>query len=176
MGGKSYFPAAGKTMNPLGPFTGPQVANIYDVLGLPPGAAGQGLSVNVIALTMYPFSNVDTWNPTFNSGSFANLITAINNQITICDPDTAAIVLIDLATWNKGVRDSEMKVRRAASGAEGQLVDDYERRRILRIRIADNLGISVPDDGYIAEIRAVYGNSLREFRQGGGGVGGLGDR
>ena len=160
-------------MTPIGPFTGVQVAQIFDVLGLPP----QGTTVNTIALVLYPFSNVDSWNPTFNSGDISSLITKIKGQLAVCDTDTATIVINDLGTWygssgSNGIRDSEMRINKAASGAEGQVIDDYERRRILRIRIANNLGISVPKDGFLAELESVYGRGLKEFRASGG----LGDR
>jgi len=158
-------------MLPIGPFSGPQVAQLFDVFGIP----ASGMSMNTIALVMYPFSNVDTWNPAFNSGNMTTIVNAIKAQLALVDVDTATIVNADLVTWQT-IRDSEMKVSQDENGAQGTIIDDMERRRILRIRIANNCGISVPKDGYLAELEAVYGKSLKEFRAGGGGFGGLGDR
>jgi hypothetical protein len=148
------------------PFTSAEKAVIYEILGLP----RSGHTVNTLSLVHYPFSNVNSWNPTWNVGDMTSLLAAIDAAITATEAfaDTVARVQAYLAKWDDLGGENEMRIESGQNGVTGVIVDSDQRRVNIRLRVANLLGISVPAGGYLHEIEAVYGKSLGRITQGHG--------
>lgn len=154
------------------PFSAQERVGIFEILGLPI----HGHTVNLIALVLYPFSNVSEWSGGTNSkGDLVQLIADIDAILAMISAEQAIVVRTYLATWDD-IKASELVITNAANSSAGTIVHHGEKRILLRGLVANILGISVPAGGYLHEIEAVYGKSLKEFRKGGTGTGGLGDR
>lgn len=134
-----------------------------EILGLPPEASG----TIVTALTHFPFSNTQTWEPGFNIGDYTNLMARIDTILAAMSAaqESRVATLIDEFTV---IATSPLKVDKAAEGAGGTLVDHAEQRENIRQAVANNLGIAVPRGGFLAEVRATYGASLAQWTSGGG--------
>jgi hypothetical protein len=149
--------------------TASQRARFFEILGLPPS----GGTIVVTSLVHWPFSNTNSWEPTWNVGDMTDLISAVDARITAMSAETEAIC-ITLITRYTEIEVSPMKVTSAAGGAGGNLVDHELERENIRQRMANAAGIAVPKGGFLKEIQATYGESVAKWARGVGG--GVGDR
>ena len=154
------------------PISDLQGEQMMEVWGLPMS----GKTVNTLTLVLYPFSNVDIWSPTWNKGDITAIIRDISANMSLLSASQIVTIQELLDEWAI-VGSSEMDVNTSASQARGTLIDDEKHRRLIRLRLANIVGISVPKDGFLAEIEASFGKGVKEFRMSqGGGMGGWGDR
>lgn len=149
--------------------TASQRAKFFEIIGLPPS----GGTIVITSLVHWPFSNLQTWEPSWNVGDMTDLITAIDARISAMSAETEAIV-INLLTRFSEIEVSPMKVTSAAGGAGGNLVDHASEREEIRQRISNAAGIAVPKGGFLKEIQATYGDSVARWARGAGGN--VGDR
>lgn len=148
-------------------FTADERGGIFEIMGLPQ----TGGSIVVTSLVHWPFSNTQSWEPTWNVGDLSGLITALNTSITAVEGSSAeGSIRTEWIRWNE-IKHSPMKVTQAAGGAGGNLVDHKTERENIRQIIANALAFACPQGGYLAEIQATYGKSVAQWAKAGGGVG-----
>lgn len=135
-------------------FTATQKAQIYEILAVPLS----GNSVTVTSLVHQPYSNVAVWFPTWNRGNYDGLRAAIDEAIASASTETQALVATILTRWVE-LGTSPLRVDTGDDGAAGRLVDYEAEREIIRRRLANHLGIAVPEGGYLAEIQRTFGKS-----------------
>lgn len=136
------------------------------IAGIPPGC----ICVNVNALFLYPFSNVDTWvGHFFSTGDFSPIVGALDNILNnYTDAATGEAVRECFADWDS-VKFCETEIT-AAEGTSGPAVFSASKRRHeIRRYVANLLGFFIPENGYISEAEAVLGASIKEYRAGQGG-------
>ena len=161
---------ARKVDAPIGLFSASQVADIYDLLGLP----FHGLTTNVTALFYYPYSQLETWQPSWQHGDLTKFYTALNTGMALCTQFQVDLVEKYLVTWRK-ISISPMHLTGAANQVTGDVVKHDEQRELIRQRVSNLLGVVIPRGGYLHEAEAVLGRSLSEFMSGSGGGRGFGD-
>ena len=155
---------------PIGLFSAQQVNWIHDLIGIPL----HGATVNVTALVMYPYSQLEQWQPTWSKGNLINLINDLHANMALCSQFQVDQIEEDLCLWRR-VRTSPMKIKTAANQVSGVITDAEETRKLVRLRVSNALGVLVPAGGYMHEMEAVLGRSLSEFMTGSGGGRGFGD-
>ena len=155
---------------PIGLFSAQQVNWIHDLIGIPL----HGATVNVTALVMYPYSQLENWQPTWSKGNLINLIKDLHTNMALCSQFQVDMIEDDLRLWRR-IRTSPMKIASAANQVTGQVVDHEETRKLVRLRVSNALGVLVPAGGYMHEMEAVLGRSLSEFMAGQGGGRNFGD-
>ena len=139
---------------------------ILQVAGIPPGTQ----CVNVNALFLYPFSNVDTWvTHFFSTGDLSPIVGALDNILNnYTDPATGEAVRECFADWDD-VKFSEIEITSAAGTSGPAVFSSSKKRHEIRRYVANLLGFFIPENGYLHEAEAVLGKSLSEFRVGQGG-------
>jgi hypothetical protein len=151
-------------------FSAQQVNAIHDLLGLPL----HGVTLAVTALFYYPYSQLEQWQPTWQHGDLTKLIADLHNGMLLCSQYQVDLIQEDLELWRR-IRVSPMKIASAANQVTGNVVDHEEQRKLVRLRVANLLGVLIPAGGYLHEAEAVLGRSLSEFMSGSGGGRGFGD-
>jgi len=135
-----------------------RVTLIGEILGLPLDANG----TIVTALTHFPFSNVQVWEPAFNHGTYTNLIAAIDAKLLAMTAEAQAAIE-SLVDEFLPIHTSPLKVDGSVDGSKGRLIDHEAQRENIRQSCANILGIAVPRGGFLAEVRATYGASLAQW-------------
>lgn len=137
----------------------------YQIVGLP--AAGSGLVLT--SLVHVPFSNTQSWEPTWNVGDFSDLITAVDAKLAAATAEQITRMQ-SLITRFMEIEVSPVQIRQTATGAAGIIADHGKERENIRQTLANVLGLAVPEGGFISEIQRVYGKSLARW------VSSIGDR
>jgi hypothetical protein len=148
------------------PFSPAERCKILQIAAIPPGTQ----CVNVNALFLYPFSNVDTWvGNFFSTGDLGPIVGALDNILNkYTDAVTGEAVRECFDDWDS-VKFCETEIT-AAEGTSGPAVFSASKRRHeIRRYVANLLGFYIPEEGYLHEAEAVLGRSLSEFRQRQGG-------
>ena len=126
--------------------------------------------MNVNALFLYPFSNVDVWQTNFFSvgdlGPIVGQLDYILNNYT--DAATGDAVREAFDDWDS-VKFSETEITSAAGTSGPAVFSAAKKRHEIRRYVANLIGFFIPENGYLSEAEAVLGKSLKEFRQGAGG-------
>lgn len=138
--------------------TSDERAIFFEMIGLPPA----GGSVVVTSLVHWPFSNTQSWEPTWNVGDLSGLITAIDARLTAMSSETESRIR-DILTRFDVISSSPMKVTQAAGGAAGNLVNHEQERENLRQYASNLIGVAVPEGGFLKEIQRTYGKSLAKW-------------
>jgi len=149
------------------PFTAKERIKILQIAGIPSGAT----TLNVNALFLYPFSNVDAWQTNFfSTGDLGPIVAALDHILNEhTDTDTADAVRECFDDWDS-VKFSETQIVALEGGTNGPLIfNSAAKRHEIRRYVANLLGFFIPEDGYLHEAEAVLGRSLSEFRKGNGG-------
>ena len=133
-------------------------ARFMEVIGLPPS----GGTIVVTSLVHFPFSNTQSWEPTYNVGDMTDLIVAIDARLTAMSSDTEDIVQALLIKYAE-IEVSPMKITTTVGGAGGNIVDHATERENIRQRISNAVGLAVPEGGFLKEIQATYGKSLARW-------------
>ena len=133
-------------------------ARFMEVIGLPPS----GGTIVVTSLVHWPFSNTQSWEPTYNIGDMTDLIAAVDARLTAMSADTETIVK-NLLTRYAEIEVSPMKITTTVGGAGGNVIDHNTERENIRQRISNAVGLAVPEGGFLKEIQATYGKSLARW-------------
>jgi hypothetical protein len=145
------------------PFTSAERIKILQIAGIPPGTK----TVNVNALVLYPFSNVDAWQTNFfSTGDLSPILTALDNNLNNhTDVDTGNAVRECFAAWDV-FKFSEIELTTGPTGSGGPaVVSAAGKRHAIRNYVANLLGFYIPEGGYIHEMEVTLGKSLKEFRK-----------
>lgn len=151
------------------PFTAAERVKIMQIAGIPPTVGGKTLNVN--ALVLYPFSNVDSWQTNFfSTGDLGPIRTALDaildNYVSSATGDAVKECFSD---WDV-VKFSEIEITQGPTGTAGPALFSASKKRTeIRRYVANLIGFYIPEGGYLHEMEAVLGKSLSEFRAGSGG-------
>lgn len=137
-------------------------AIVYQIWGVP--AAGYPLTLTT--LVHWPYSNVGTWEPTWNLGNYDGLRTQIDTVLSAMSAETQQLVEEQISVW-QSIATSEMKITESPDGSKGVIIDDDARRENIRQLISNAVGFAVPKGGFLHEIQATFGASLARLTSGG---------
>ena len=126
--------------------TAAQITQVYEILGVPQDGTGE------------VFGSVATlFGPAFESYDLASIVTRVDAKLAGLSASQETRVTALLARHAAISASSPLKLK-AASGAQGTLVDHPAEREAIRVALGNILGIAVPSGGFVAEaLRAARG-------------------
>jgi len=137
----------------------------FQIVGLPAEASG----LVITSLVHVPFSNTQSWEPTYNVGDMSDLIDAIDAKLTAATAEQVTRMQSLISRFME-IEVSPTKVTSSAAGTGGRLADHDVERENIRQALSNIIGLAVPEGGFIAEIQRTYGKSLARW------VSNVGDR
>ena len=125
---------------------------LYEALGIP--SLGTGTIID--SLSHIPPSISAEWDTTYSTGDFTNVVTQVEARLTAA---TAYMLtrLATLLTEYSAIATSPMQLSQGGGGEVGRVIDHPTQRENIRQHIGDILGLAVPNGGFSAESKRLYG-------------------
>lgn len=133
-------------------FTDDEIAQIFDIFGLP----RQGTGIIAPELVARPTALSATWDASYNSASIAGIVTALETQLAASTEEQRTRARLHLTRWTEIGGSSPLEIRQGSDGSAGLLASYPKERENIRQALACILGIMVPEGGFFAEARRVF--------------------
>lgn len=132
-------------------FTTAEIKKVFSIIGLPQDGAG----LIATSLSHRPPSLAQTWEPTWTTGNLSGFVAQVNTKLAAANDATCDEVRSVFGTWD-AIKISPMRLTSTGSGEEGRVVDDEMQREAIRQFVGNELGISVPKGGFMADTARSY--------------------
>lgn len=127
------------------PFSAAERIRILQIFGIPPD--GTGIIALDMAHNVASLSNV--WEPTYTTGSFTQLLAAVDDKLTNADAVQITNVQELITAW-ECIEASPMKLDGSSTGATGTVIDHPTQRENIRWEMGQIFGICIPKGGFMA--------------------------
>jgi len=130
-------------------FSATNKAKIYAIFQLPKDTEA---ALILTTLAHAPITAISTYFPTFTTQDITTARTRIDAILTGCSAEDQVLVEAQIANYD-GIATSPMIISRSDNGASGTIIDHKQERELIRQYIGNLLGISVPEGGWLGELR-----------------------
>ena len=140
------------------PFDSAEITTlITEIYGLPES----GRAIINTSLSHRPPSLSNTFEPTYATGNFSNLITVIKDQVALANENQVLQVRALLTRWSAITSYKPMSINTGTSGEQGTIIDYDREREGIRTAVANTLGVACPIGGFLADAQRSYAIPLK---------------
>lgn len=130
-------------------FSATNIAKIYAIFQMPKDTEA---ALILTTLAHAPITAISQYFPTFTLQDLTTARQRIDNILATCSAEDQALVEIQIADYDD-IATSPMKVSEADNGVKGTIVDHKQQRENIRQYIGNLLGISIPEGGWLGELK-----------------------
>jgi hypothetical protein len=141
-------------------FSTTNVAKLYAIFQLPKDTEA---ALILTTLAHAPITQISQYFPTYTLQDITTARTRITDILATCSAEDQVLVEAQITNYDT-IATSPMTISRSDNGATGTIIDHAQERELIRQYIGNLLGISIPEGGWLGE--------LKRMGFGGGGGGG----
>ena len=124
-------------------------AKLFAIFGVPKDTE---FALIITTLAHAPITQISLYFPTWTMQDLTSIVQRMDTCIADCSAESQLLVEEQIAEWD-GIATSPMKISDADNGVKGVVIDHAQQRKNIRMYIANILGISCPEDGWMGELK-----------------------